>query len=285
MCNEKFFEINKLRGHSELHSIDDFKRRIRRLRGKSYENADISNLSCNICSENCTDLDILRQHLNQNHEIDFGDVNHVLIPYKLEEGLRCEVCRETFHTFTRLSMHMNCHATSNVCETCGMAFFNRVSLRNHIRSVHRDQKCVLCSLKFPTSTKLVAHKQKIHNSAPAKHYCQHCNQTFKYSYLIKNHMVEKHGAKLSTVECVICKKVFKDANCLKSHFRGVHLNERSFSCSVCELMFFTSNGRTRHERTHVSGRLFSCNLCETKFKCKDSIRRHMKAQHANKAAK
>lgn len=282
MCKETFFEIKDLREHSAIHSTDEVKLRVKRLRGMSFQNADITNLTCKLCSESCNDLDILKKHLSENHNVAFGNAaNHLLRPYKLGDGFQCVLCKDTFNTFTRLSIHMNSHSTSNVCETCGMAYFSRTSLRVHIRGVHREHKCAHCPLTFPTSSTLARHLVTTHNRAPAKHYCLRCDMTFRYRYLLSKHMVDQHGAKNSTVKCDHCSKMLKNPNYLKIHIRSVHLKERNFPCSLCDLRFFTKTDKMRHENTHQGGSTFACSLCQTKFKSKDSERRHMKRQHGN----
>uniref|UniRef100_A0A1E1WMX7 ZAD domain-containing protein n=1 Tax=Pectinophora gossypiella TaxID=13191 RepID=A0A1E1WMX7_PECGO len=140
-CKNSYLNITELREHSTSHSNPSYlKMCINRLQGMSYKNVDISNLICKNCSQPLKDLAELRKHLMEMHNVEFSDSEHLLIPYRLENGFNCVLCEQKFNTYFRLSIHMNTHYTNHVCEICGVSYINRLSLRMHVNSIHREKK-------------------------------------------------------------------------------------------------------------------------------------------------
>ncbi|XP_060809222.1 gastrula zinc finger protein XlCGF57.1 isoform X2 [Amyelois transitella] len=278
-CQDAFINITELREHSKTHSnLKRIKSRLNALRGASFRNVDISNLECKLCSDKCTNLDDLKNHL-AIHDVKFHDTGHFLIPYKLEKEFRCVDCGQEFNTFTRLNIHMNTHYRFNVCEICGASFISTLSLRNHLKAIHKEQKCTFCPEKFSTLHAKMKHMRKAHKTSESKRYCRLCDKTFRYTYLLFDHNVKEHGAKRQISECTICGKTFLSPQNLRVHTRNVHVRERNYQCSICELRFFTKFDQKRHEKTHEDVKSFSCSYCEGKFKSKDSLRRHLWRQH------
>lgn len=255
---------------------------IKRLRGLSYKNAEITDLKCTLCSENCLDLQILTEHLKKEHEIPFHGTEHYLVPYKLQDGYQCVLCELKFNSYLRLSVHMNSHYTNNVCESCGISFINRIGLRAHVQSQHKEKKCSRCPAIFMTVSAKSKHLRQIHGIRNTKRYCNICNKTFKYTYMLNEHKIEEHGVKRPAVSsCVECGKTFLSPLNLKTHMRSVHIKERNYPCTKCGMRFFTTCDQKRHERTHEDVRSFCCSYCDAKFKSKDSWRRHLKRQHGH----
>ncbi|XP_049883473.1 zinc finger protein 14-like [Pectinophora gossypiella] len=281
-CKNSYLNITELREHSTSHSNPSYlKMCINRLQGMSYKNVDISNLICKNCSQPLKDLAELRKHLMEMHNVEFSDSEHLLIPYRLENGFNCVLCEQKFNTYFRLSIHMNTHYTNHVCEICGVSYINRLSLRMHVNSIHREKKCSICLDTFTNTYSRVKHMRKVHNSSQAKRYCLLCNKTFRYTYMLNEHKIKEHGAKRQLSDCAQCGKSFLSDVNLRTHIRGVHVKERNYSCIYCGMSFFTSCDQRRHERTHQDVRLFACSYCEGRFKSKDSLRRHLKRQHGN----
>ncbi|XP_030033880.2 zinc finger protein 808-like [Manduca sexta] len=280
LCKERFLDIKTLREHTKTHSNDKYiVSSVNHLRGLSYKNVDISNLACKMCEQTCQDLTELQTHLSASHGVEFSGSDNFLTPYKLENGLQCTICRQKFNTFLRLSIHMNTHSTNNVCEICGMSYINRSSLRLHVQALHREKTCTLCPSNFLNNSTKVKHMRTVHGLADYKRHCSLCEKTFRYSYLLLDHNIKDHGAKRSYSECGECGKKFPSENNLKVHIRNVHVKERNFPCSACDMRFFTKFDKQRHERTHEDARSFPCAHCDTRFKTKDSWRRHTKRQH------
>jgi hypothetical protein len=281
-CKESYMTMPELREHNKTHSnVKNLKVRFNLLKGLSYKCVDISNLECNICEEKCDDLVVLRSHLEEKHNVEFKDGNHFLIPFKLNDGIKCLLCKQDFNTFTRLAIHMNSHYAHNVCEICGVSYINRLSLRMHVSSVHKEKKCSQCSATFTTHYSKVKHMKKAHNLGMYKRYCLLCDKTFRYTYLLIEHRIQEHGVKRQNCNCPQCGKNFLSAQNLKVHIRAVHIKERNYPCTVCGMRFFTKCDQKRHERTHEDVRSFSCSYCEGRFKTKDSWRRHLKRQHSH----
>lgn len=288
-CEDCFVDVQKLREHSRSHaSSNRFKQILLHKRGSTFLNVDISNLICTNCSKPCHDLDELRRHLESIHRETFDGTEHMLVPFKLENGYECVICQQKYLSFVRLFVHMNSHSSRNVCDKCGVSFTNKISLRCHLSYVHRKKTCPECPAVFSTVFSKYKHIELVHNGAVGKgafgnaRKCNQCHMSFQYHYRLKMHMIETHGAK--PPECKVCKfctRAFPSRLTLMIHTKAVHLNERSHKCAICEKRFFTSYGRRRHEGSHSDRKEFSCRLCDVKFKSLDSSRRHLKRQHGD----
>lgn len=281
-CKMNFPLFSQLREHSLTHKnprLSDLKR----LRGLTFKNADISDLECNICFEKCSDIEYLQEHLIKKHQITFHGTEYYLVPYKLQEGNQCVLCELKFNTYMRLSVHMNSHYMNNVCESCGLSFINRSGLRTHVKAMHKEKKCSRCAAIFVTNSSKIKHLKQVHGVRPSKRsICNICNKTFKYMYILDEHKILEHGFKRPAVStCGECGKTFMTALKLKTHVRSVHIKERKYPCRKCGMRFFTTCDQKRHERTHEDVRSFSCSYCDAKFKSKDSWRRHLKRQHGH----
>lgn len=250
-CKNSYLNITELREHNKTHSNPTYlKKCINSMRGMSFKNVDISNLICKLCSCAQKDLNTLREHLNNEHKIEFPTDEHLLIPYRLENEFKCVFCDDKFNTFYRLTLHMNNHYTNHVCEICGVSFINRMSLRTHVHSVHKEKKCTMCSAVFQNNYARVKHMRKLHNTKESVRYCLLCNKKFKYSYLLIEHKIQEHGAKRPISNCLECGKTFLTPQNLRVHIRSVHIRERNYPCSFCGMRFFTKCDQRRHERTH-----------------------------------
>ncbi|XP_069363788.1 zinc finger protein 141-like isoform X19 [Maniola hyperantus] len=272
-CKEVFVKISNLREHSKTHMNP-------KISGNTYKNADISALMCILCSERCIDLTVLTNHLKHKHKIGFSSTENMFIPYKLEEGLNCVLCEETFNAFLSLSIHMNKHSTNHTCEICNMSFFNSLNLRSHRNVQHRfSKKCTMCEETFTDQYVKLKHMRTVHEKTGYKRNCVHCDKTFKYSYMLQEHKIRDHGAKRPIAKCSDCGKTFLSPHNLKIHIRSVHVKERNFVCDICGLRFFTRADQNRHRKTHGDVKLFSCSHCGVKLKSKYSWTRHHRKAH------
>lgn len=283
LCRNSYLYINELRDHALTHT-DKKERAAFYKRGTNFKCADITDLACDLCRHTVQDIEQLREHLEQQHEIQFDPEGHLLVPFRLGVGLICVLCGDKFNTFVRLLVHMNTHYSNHVCETCGQSFINKSGLRLHVNHMHKEQKCILCPATFSRNSARLKHMRKVHDpTRKSKRYCLLCNKTFKYTYMLFEHRVVEHGEKRPTANCRECNKVFANEVNLRLHVRSVHLRERNYQCGLCTMRFFTTTDQRRHERTHsvAEADLISCTYCDTKFKSKDSWRRHVNKQHAS----
>lgn len=280
-CYETYLTMDELKEHSKTHShTKELVIKINPVTGLAYKKAEISNLHCNRCLEPCEDLKALQEHLTVIHDFTFSDAGHLLIPFKIENGLNCAICGVICNTFAFLSMHMNSHFPNYVCEICGAAYINFKNLDIHKRIVH-STKCKKCVDK----EKCVCDKEVKVGLKPNKRTCTQCNLIFRYSYLLKEHNYQMHGAKRPIATCNICLKTFLTPNNLKLHVRRIHNAERNHVCKICDMSFFTAHGMKKHiRRTHtdIEVKPYSCNFCVCKFKMKYSLSKHLKNRHGRR---
>lgn len=284
LCPLKYPVFSDLREHYSTHRNTKWLSSIvRKLRGINCKNAEVTNLKCNKCSENCNNLTDLIEHLKSKHEISLRGTEHYLVPYKLQDGgpYQCQLCDEKLKSYMKLSIHMNSHFPNNVCEICGQSFMNRRSLSMHVQCQHKEKKCTKCPAVFLTNGSRIKHLRQAHGIRNAKRYCNLCNKHFPYAYMVEEHKIKEHGFKRPICNCPECGKTFSKPLNLKTHIRSVHRKERNYPCPKCELRFFTSCDKKRHEKTHEELRSFCCTYCVSKFKSKDSWRRHLRRQHGH----
>ncbi|XP_045781387.1 zinc finger protein 62-like [Maniola jurtina] len=280
-CKETFPDMIQLRDHTEnAHNLQDIEKRIISQQNKLLK-VEISFLKCKICDQNLTTLPEFRQHLQDTHTMEFGHGQDLLMPYKLQtEGLKCQICTESFYNFRLLNMHMNkLHFQNHICDVCGASFANLVFLNLHKTRSHRKIRCEVCNLSFVSRSDKKDHDMNEHNVQFVRRQrfpCPYCNERFFQENFKMVHLVEKHGMVKPEHKCSLCAKVFITKALLNNHVKNVHKKERKHECDVCQNVFYTRSDLLRHRVTHTGEKKFSCALCNCPFATKDSLRRHMK---------
>ena len=64
--------------------------------------------------------------------------------------------------------------------------------------------------------------------------CDRCQLVFSKSKKLALHQAVEHRTVQDKYMCTVCSKEFKDKERLKKHMYTQHLNERPFTCNVCE---------------------------------------------------
>ncbi|XP_052745563.1 zinc finger protein 99 isoform X11 [Bicyclus anynana] len=277
-CKEQFPYMSSLREHITEHDMKAIEGRIIKMQNTLLK-AEISDLRCKICETNLSDLDELQQHLVNVHSVKVGDA-HLLVPYKLEtEGMRCQICKESFTNFRFLRLHVNKHYKNHICDVCGNSFANLLFLNLHKTRSHKRIRCDICDMDFSTRPEKRHHDAREHNVKIEKKQrfpCQYCDERFFQENLKFEHLVEKHGVTRPEHRCLLCPKVYITRSLLNNHVKSVHKKEKKHECDVCHNFFYTKSDLLRHSVTHTGEKKFSCSLCNSTFATKDSLRRHMK---------
>lgn len=282
VCKQQFIDMATLREHNLTHSEENLEKIIIR-QNNNMVKVEISMLNCKKCGENVQSLDELREHLGKEHRILFPVKESLLIPFKIEnEGLKCQICSELFHSFRILNIHTNKHYKNHICDVCGTSFSNLVFLNLHKTRSHRKYACTDCNIHFESATGKKRHDVDKHNAVIEKKMrfvCWHCKERFSQENLKIQHLVDKHGLSKPDYKCQLCAKGFITKSLCNNHVKNVHLKEKKHECDVCHKFFYTKSDLMRHRVTHTGEKRFSCALCNTAFATKDSLRRHIKRSH------
>ncbi|XP_063836977.1 zinc finger protein ZFP2-like isoform X24 [Ostrinia nubilalis] len=281
-CLEHHSEIGSLLLHTTTHeAIDEHSLLEKYLpRGKRCVLVDISNLKCRLCMSNFTNLQTVREHLENVHGKEFQAASNGITEFNLEikDGMyTCHVCGIGFHEFVLLNTHMNSHVGKVVCETCGVGFINQHHLMKH-REVHLTNRfnCKHCDKTFFKKSQLEYHTQIVHKgrerAKPKK--CPHCSECFREHYSKMVHLREAHGIS-QTFQCHICKANFRARRFLTEHMTKCHTDK--FKCDVCCKRFGTKSRMMLHMRGHTGERTFVCPVCKSAYIHKVTLNKHMKS--------
>lgn len=275
--------MTSLRSHtSNAHTLKDIEKKII-LQQNRLVKVEISSLDCKVCGQPLSNIADLKQHLLDEHYINFTLKEDLLVPFKLDtDSLRCQICAETFSVFRHLNIHMNRHYQKQVCHICGAGFSNLVYLNLHKTRSHKPLKCNECQIEFFTKSSKRAHDAIIHNvkfERKLRFPCPFCSERYFQEHLRTLHLVEKHGMEKPEHGCSICGKVYITKSLRNNHLKNVHMKQKNRECDVCQLRFYTQSDLNRHKVTHTGEKNFACASCNNLYATKDSLNRHVKRTH------
>lgn len=277
-CKEPFSDIDLLRTHTKCHTLEDIQKKIINQQNRLVK-VEVSSLNCKICNKQLTDIDNLKEHLlEHNIEVD----EHLLVPFKIESKLKCQICTEPFTLFRLLNIHMNKHYQKHVCYICGAGFSNLVFLNLHRTRSHRPNQCHKCNVNFASRIEKKQHDIAIHGfkyERKNRFPCPFCQERFFQENLKVKHLVQEHGMKKPEFCCQFCSKSFITRSLVNNHVKVVHMKEKKHECDVCHNLFYTKSDVVRHRVTHTGEKNYVCSMCSSLFASKDSLGRHMKRSH------
>ncbi|XP_049883322.1 zinc finger protein 62 homolog [Pectinophora gossypiella] len=204
-CGNDLPNHDELRKHTKSHGdCSDRDRALRLVKsGEAEVKIDVSDIVCEICDENFSNLDGVLSHLNVKHNLHYNkSVDLIMTPYRLVD-LKCLKCEETFDYFSKLISHTNTSHPSNcfLCDGCDQQFNKKRDLKAHKRVHHKNEySCPKCSLTFTSNAALQNHKKHEHTSM-----CNVCFQTFSSVGKRLKHMKTEHDFK--NLQCGVCHKV------------------------------------------------------------------------------
>lgn len=115
----------------------------------------------------------------------------------------------------------------------------------------------MCGKSFETEFKLKRHVYKNHQ--PKIYSCDKCDYKAGLPHQITQHCNLKHNPEKNYVNCNICgRRVIRRG--LANH-RRLHLNQRSFECTICGAGFNTDTLLKKHAYVHSSVKRWNCHLC------------------------
>ncbi|XP_052757197.1 zinc finger protein 26-like isoform X3 [Galleria mellonella] len=247
-CHDEFEPMAALRNHIKAdHSnadhnsafykvVDDLK-------------IDITELRCNICSQDIQNVDILMSHLSKDHGISVNfNVPFGVLPYRQgPTGLwMCLDCDKTFAEFSQINGHLRSHVKIFTCDKCGATFLSEHGLRQH----ERNFRCYKSSYK-PRFGKALKHRSNTEiilqcsTASPFRTWGQNFN-------------------------CVFCRVQSNDPNGLRTHMAARHAN------FDIQLVF---SRKLRKEFLKIDITDLQCKLCFMPIDSLDDLMAHLKNDH------
>lgn len=312
-CDQGFLFFKELKSHMDTHTnISEYEINASLKTPRDLIKADLSEISCRLCSENFKNIDSAIDHLVELHKKIYHQNLRMKPPHGIlgfdlsSEQLKCNVCHKQFRFFKNLSVHMNEHSTSFMCHVCGKKFISDHRLQTHIMMHKRTNIfCKHCNKDFKTVAARNYHIRKEHNEAPYK--CPECAESFtQYHHRLK-HLVEHHKLKKPEFKCDICGRELASSGGLAAHKRyshlktvqypcdtcgkvfaykwiwqrhmDVHTGAKNFECKFCNKKFAKSYSLQMHERIHMNDKRYVCSLCKAAFIQKCSLKNHTKVHH------
>ncbi|KAI8427096.1 hypothetical protein MSG28_014728 [Choristoneura fumiferana] len=143
-CSKDIAEYSALRKHTKSHG--DCSTRDHSLKvlkgGQNMEiKIDVSDISCEICSEPFPTYDDIVTHLFIKHKLEYDKgVDMAIEEYRLVD-LSCLACEEKFAYFGYLVSHVNNSHPKNclICDKCEQKFNKKRDLFSHMKNYHREE--------------------------------------------------------------------------------------------------------------------------------------------------
>ncbi|CAK1554353.1 unnamed protein product [Leptosia nina] len=244
---------------------------------------DITDLQCK-CGTNIDTVEKFLDHLKLIHRKNtFRDIKNHIFPFKFDhETLRCCICLNIFNTFKALQEHMNVHYRNYVCEVCDAGFVNKNILSRH-GDAHKTGtfRCEECPKIFDTARKKLLHVRSKHSGIKLPHKCGYCSERFKEVWKKHNHLYKVHGVRGPEITCQACDKHFRTKSAWRLHTTRVHLMQRPYKCTDCDMEFYAKRELDSHTVKHTGSRTFRCEVCLKSFGRQKTLKEHKRRIHNN----
>lgn len=229
------------------HKTYDVKNAFYKKLKRGFLNVDITDLKCKLCSKAFDKLDILVDHLKNEHEQPINsDAENGLLPFKLDDGSswNCAICNNYSINFDILKKHTQSHFDNYVCDTCGEGFLTESELIAHNKIPHENKySCSRCSATFSNLLDRNDHLKTKHTSK--RYACVYCEDKPRFSSweMRKKHQLVVHNFASGgdSFLCTFCGKSFKSRSGKYNHITRVHRNIRNsvlgFTCSICTISY------------------------------------------------
>lgn len=251
-CDVKYIKFSQLSAHRKLHEIET------------------NPFQCVYCREKLPNHNSFENHKLIQHSIEMDDdaktkQNHSLslidqIYICTERG-----CKKSFRTLMNLIEHKYQHKQTNELYKCSICknieFDEQRKYSYHMLSYHSDEiklyTCDKCD-KTMRRGEFLNHYATFHLNASREDEIKFKNQIKKTAQRTEEY--KKYITKTDTFRyyCKACEISLSSQTAARVHVRYSHMNERSFSCDLCEKQFFSSALLRRHMGTrHKHVNIFS----------------------------
>ncbi|XP_078044435.1 uncharacterized protein LOC144473908 isoform X2 [Augochlora pura] len=303
VCFEKFSSLVILKQHLILHCIQVLLPKNDRQRNKKLGKCVISEkIQCKVCGKrfrlksrfkehqrlckkmgtrgkklqkvpnpvetSLTERTLKDSNIELDHDLHNAKSSTVIQPKRLLKGIAvakgynvdlsdadkekffCITCNTRFQTFQKLCIHDQTYskAATYVCESCNTAFSNMRLLRNHRRNTHA-----------------------IDTLREFKYFCSFCTQGFMTKLSVHIHTKHFHAGQTPIIP-IPCVDTTQDWLVCKV-------------CSVCNLVFESSERFIQHNIFYYKGQSFTCSICSKTYQGMFMLHNHIKFEHTTEDMK
>ncbi|XP_047039561.1 zinc finger protein 569-like isoform X2 [Helicoverpa zea] len=287
-CGDDFDSQKTLAKHTKGHGPCNLKdRAIKLVKSADIElKVDVSDISCEICTETFNEIDDIIEHLISAHKLPYDRSIEILISaYRLID-LKCRVCGQYFDYLRKLISHMNNDHPINCfpCTDCTLKFNKKRDLESHIRFHHRDMHpCTKCTMEFSTNAALQKHRSKAHTST-----CNLCFRIFSSDNKRLAHLKSDHDSDEN--QCLFCYEVLTTKQAFIRHaLKCQHkpqeeiLDNNTNDNKITVKEIRTSLARVFNMTTAMPFKCymnkFNCFYCTETFTSCDELKEHTTTQH------
>ncbi|CAL8132800.1 unnamed protein product [Orchesella dallaii] len=169
------------------------------------------------------------------------------------------------------------------CTICKHPLKGRYNVERHMRTHtnERPYKCSICPLSFSTKRSRNNHLYNAHGlktypiKIPTRNQCIFCSKMIISSgmnYHLKRHIQEK------LFSCSICDKQFINKTPLNQHM-NTHTKVQGAPCIFCGKTLSIHTNTEDHLRYHIKEKPFSCKKCPWAFSTAINLRSHIRTVH------
>ncbi|CAG9574915.1 unnamed protein product [Danaus chrysippus] len=284
-CKDQFTNPIELREHTLTHDPRELFEMT--IENKKIPKIDITRIDCRLCTQKIDDLDTLKHHLSNDHDIILYPIKNEFLKFRLSlTNLACTECNSVFPYFDALKKHMVDHFGTFTCDICGACFLEQSSLRTHIKNhskVDANFPCEICGKNLKSKYSRGLHVATVHEKKPTVN-CYKCDSSF-LSYALRNrHLIEIHGDK-RTFPCKLCDKVYNRRKTLMEHNRRNHLKVYRHQCELCDQRFYLPSRLKEHMATHTGERNYRCEFCDKSYPRQQSLQEHIRIHNIDRRYK
>ena len=239
---------------------------------------------CKMCPFSCNHNNNMRNHEKSQHKIPCTHCEHKA---KNDEHLKRHVD----------AVHLNLKGFA--CNSCDYKSYFDKNVMIHIKSQHKD----LISAKSQKLDCSDCMSNIDHNKHKKERktlfVCKICEYETKNRGFLKNHRRLVHGDKSvasKVLKCADCEFEATNVKHLENHINSEHLNEKRFSCNLCDFQSFYSQSVKSHisykhkGSTTAQMKTLECSDCQLDIKhskcsplLKKEKRKRRKAPYKKKA--
>ncbi|KAK7475734.1 hypothetical protein BaRGS_00033006, partial [Batillaria attramentaria] len=125
------------------------------------------------------------------------------------------------------------------------------------------------------STPVTISQADFDGSGEGPHTCGTCGATFQRAFLLKRHLDTRQEGR--RFPCSLCEQVFPRSGCLH-----VHMQNHSFVCEQCQIVFITEISFRNHLCKGSEGNTYQCQKCAEVFRYQAALAEHIETHITEK---